>query len=68
MFKAFNTVKGVTVAIKRIEIIPSKSQSAKQCSASLIEEITLLKTLEHERIVSYLDSHEDHQYIYIVLE
>jgi len=68
VYKALNMKDGSTVAVKQIEIQPTKTQTSEQCSEALMEEIDLLKTLSHPRIVRYLDSHVTKDHLHIVLE
>ena len=68
MYKALDMTKGTSVAVKQIEITATKNQTAEQASKALMEEIGLLKTLSHPRIVRYLDSHVTKDHLHIVLE
>jgi serine/threonine protein kinase len=68
VYQALNMKDGTSVAVKQIEITATKNQTAEQASKSLMEEISLLKTLSHPRIVRYLDSQVTKDHLHIVLE
>ena len=64
VFKGLNTETGVQVAVKRV--------SLKKCSKDQIEtihqEINLLKKLENDSIVRYIDHKQSKTKLYIVIE
>ena len=64
MYQAFNIDNGEFVAVKRFPL----GQIDDQSLADIEGEIDLMKRLDHENIVKYIDSIRSESYLYIVLE
>ncbi|EJD53011.1 Pkinase-domain-containing protein [Auricularia subglabra TFB-10046 SS5] len=71
VYLGMNKVNGTLMAVKQVEL-PTKSSSNEERKKSMLtaleREIDLLKQLQHENIVQYLDSSMDDQYLNIFLE
>ncbi|KAK4051090.1 ATP binding [Microbotryomycetes sp. JL221] len=71
VFLAMNTSSGSLMAVKQVELPTGNSHNEEKKKAmldALQHEIELLKTLQHENIVQYLDSASDGQHLNIFLE
>ncbi|KAM0791161.1 hypothetical protein ACM66B_005645 [Microbotryomycetes sp. NB124-2] len=71
VFLAMNTSSGSLMAVKQVELPTGNSHNEEKKKAmleALQREIELLKTLQHENIVQYLDSASDGQHLNIFLE
>jgi mitogen-activated protein kinase kinase kinase len=63
--------RGLLMAVKQVELPTGSSaneERKKSMLSALEREIELLKDLQHENIVQYLDSSMDHEYLNIFLE
>ncbi|KAK4048312.1 ATP binding [Microbotryomycetes sp. JL201] len=70
-FATMNTSSGSLMAVKQVELPTGNSHNEEKKKAmleALQREIELLKTLQHENIVQYLDSASDGQHLNIFLE
>lgn len=71
VFLGMNAKNGLLMAVKQVEL-PSGDSHNDQRKKSMLEalerEIELLKTMEHENIVQYLDSYADGTHLNIFLE
>lgn len=71
VFLGMNAKTGLLMAVKQVEL-PSGDSNLDQRKKGMLEalesEIKLLKTLEHENIVQYLDSFPDRTHLNIFLE
>lgn len=71
VFLGMNAKNGLLMAVKQVEL-PSGDSHSDQRKKSMLEalerEIELLKTLQHDNIVQYLDSYADGTHLNIFLE
>lgn len=71
VFLGMNAKNGLLMAVKQVEL-PSGDSHSDQRKKSMLEalerEIELLKTMQHENIVQYLDSYADGSHLNIFLE
>ncbi|CAO1630364.1 unnamed protein product [Parajaminaea phylloscopi] len=71
VYLGMNAKNGLLMAVKRVELPSGQSQNdqkKKRMLDALEGEIELLKTLQHENIVQYLDSYGDGTHLNIFLE
>ncbi|GAM16881.1 hypothetical protein SAMD00019534_000560 [Acytostelium subglobosum LB1] len=64
VYKALNTETGDFFAVKQIE----KSIISEKQLPAIIQELKLLKTLQHVNIVKFIESHETSKHLYFALE
>jgi mitogen-activated protein kinase kinase kinase len=71
VYLGMNAKSGLLMAVKQVEL-PSSDSHSDQRKKSMLEalerEIELLKTIQHENIVQYLDSYADATHLNIFLE